>query len=131
MVSGSSPASHNEKCHRGAIGRGAVLANFTISTEMRHPPAVPLPTLKFGLGQHFQRLLSVSVMRFRNAAHSNFVLVRGSLCFQSSILKLPLQSDFVDAKAYKAYAFTLQLCLIAENILYSKVLCFHLMHLTL
>ena len=45
-VSGSNPASHSEKCHRGAMGRGPVLTNFTSSTEMRHPPALSLP--KFG-----------------------------------------------------------------------------------
>ena len=56
-VSGSNSASHSKKCddtvknvmiHRGAIGRGPVLANFTSSTEMRHPPILPLPMLKFG-----------------------------------------------------------------------------------
>ena len=30
-VSGSNPASHSEKFHRGAMGRGPVLANFTSS----------------------------------------------------------------------------------------------------
>ena len=52
-VSGSNPASHSEKCHRGAMARGPVLANFISSTEMRHPPALPLPSLKFGYGQYF------------------------------------------------------------------------------
>ena len=41
-VSGSNPVSHIEKCHhitdQGATGRGPVLAKFTSSTEMRHPP---------------------------------------------------------------------------------------------
>ena len=50
-VSGSNPASHMGKCHRGAMGRGSVLADFTSSTEMRHPPALPLLTLKLGPGQ--------------------------------------------------------------------------------
>ena len=35
------------------MGRGPVLANFTSSTEMRHPPTLSLPTLKFGHEQHF------------------------------------------------------------------------------
>ena len=52
-VSDSNPAGHSEKCHRGAMGQGSVLTNFTSSTEMRHPPALPFPTLKFGHGQYF------------------------------------------------------------------------------
>ena len=45
------------------MGRGPVLANLASSTEMRHPPALPLPTLKFGPGAtflfSFQTLLKI------------------------------------------------------------------------
>ena len=51
-VSGSNPASHRENCHRGAGSWDPILVNFTSSTEMRHPPALPFPTLKFRHGQH-------------------------------------------------------------------------------
>ena len=58
-VSGSNPASHSEKCHRGAMSWGPVLAHFTSSTEMRQAPTLPLPTLKFEHEQDFHFLNSL------------------------------------------------------------------------
>ena len=51
-VESSNPASDSDKCHRVAKGRGLLLANSTSSTEMRHPPALSLPTLTLvGMGE--------------------------------------------------------------------------------
>ena len=78
-VSGSNPASHSEKFHRGAIGWGPVLANFTSSTERKHRPALPLPTLKFGHGHdfHCQRFAWYSWNRVR----STLLSIRLDSCF--------------------------------------------------
>ena len=43
-VESSNQAYDSDKCHRLAKGRGPLLANSTSSTEMRHPPALSLPT---------------------------------------------------------------------------------------
>ena len=51
-VESSNQASDSDKCHRVAKGRGPLLANSTSSTEMRHPPALSLPTLTLvGMGE--------------------------------------------------------------------------------
>ena len=50
----SNQASDSDKCHRVAKVRGPLLANSTSSTEMRHPPALSLPTLTLmGMSESF------------------------------------------------------------------------------
>ena len=44
-VVSSNQACDSDKRHRVAKGRVPLLANSTSSTEMRHPPALSLPTL--------------------------------------------------------------------------------------
>ena len=51
-VANSNQAGDSDKCHRVAKDRGPLLANSTSSTEMRHPPALSLPTLTLvGMGE--------------------------------------------------------------------------------
>ena len=52
-VESSNQASDSDKSHWVAKGRGPLLANSTISTEKRHPPALSLPTLLDEYGSHF------------------------------------------------------------------------------
>ena len=53
-VESSNQASDRDKGHRVAKGRGPLLANSISSTEMRHPPALSLPTLTLmGMGDIF------------------------------------------------------------------------------
>ena len=62
-VESSNQASDNDKCHRVAKSRGPLLANSTSSTEMRHPPALSLPTLIFvGLGEISNFLSVISLL---------------------------------------------------------------------
>ena len=82
----SNQACDSDKCHRVAKGRGPLLANSTSSTEMRHPPALSLPTLTLvGMGE-IPTMLSIKT-RYNATASTLIPSSEKGLLFMTSCHK--------------------------------------------